>query len=214
MAPTSGGQYHWTSEFAPTKYQKWLSYASGWQSSLGWIASTSSAAFVVTTLIEAMIIIEKPDFAFLPWQYTLMMLGFLFVTIFLNTWGAKVLPGLHTFSLFVHIGGFFITFIALWVMCPRNAPKEVFLNVVNSGGWSNIGTSCLVSQVTVIYCNIGKNPCITLKPLSCRVQVLIRLSTFRKRLKTPPSSCPALCGGASWSTSSSVFLCSSQCSSA
>jgi choline transport protein len=158
MAPTSGGQYHWTSEFAPTKYQKWLSYASGWQSSLGWIASTSSAAFVVTTLIEAMIIIEKPDFAFLPWQYTLMMLGFLFVTIFLNTWGAKVLPGLHTLSLFAHIGGFFITFIALWVMCPRNAPKEVFLNVVNSGGWSSIGTSCMVSQVTVIYCNIGRYP--------------------------------------------------------
>jgi choline transport protein len=156
MAPTSGGQYHWTSEFAPPKYQKLLSYASGWQSSLGWIASTSSAAFVVTTLVEAMIIVERPEFAFLPWQYTLLMLGFLFVTIFLNTWGAKILPGLHTFSLFAHIGGFFITFIALWVMCPRNAPRDVFINVVNSGGWSNTGTSCLISQVTVIYCNIGK----------------------------------------------------------
>jgi hypothetical protein len=28
-APTSGGQYHWVSEFAPPKYQKYLSYASG-----------------------------------------------------------------------------------------------------------------------------------------------------------------------------------------
>jgi hypothetical protein len=28
-APTSGGQYHWVSEFAPPKYQKFLSYASG-----------------------------------------------------------------------------------------------------------------------------------------------------------------------------------------
>lgn len=29
MAPISGGQYHWVSEFAPPKYQKFLSYISG-----------------------------------------------------------------------------------------------------------------------------------------------------------------------------------------
>lgn len=29
MAPTSGGQYHWVSEFAPAKYQKFLSYSAG-----------------------------------------------------------------------------------------------------------------------------------------------------------------------------------------
>jgi hypothetical protein len=28
-APTSGGQYHWVSEFAPKKYQKFLSYMTG-----------------------------------------------------------------------------------------------------------------------------------------------------------------------------------------
>jgi len=30
MAPTSGGQYHWVSEFAPARYQKFLSYPIGW----------------------------------------------------------------------------------------------------------------------------------------------------------------------------------------
>jgi amino acid transporter len=29
MAPTSGGQYHWVSEFAPENYQKFFSYAAG-----------------------------------------------------------------------------------------------------------------------------------------------------------------------------------------
>lgn len=28
-APTSGGQYHWVSEFAPAKYQRFLSYFTG-----------------------------------------------------------------------------------------------------------------------------------------------------------------------------------------
>lgn len=29
MAPTSGGQYHWVSEFAPRKAQKFLSFVTG-----------------------------------------------------------------------------------------------------------------------------------------------------------------------------------------
>jgi len=36
MAPTSGGQYHWVSEFAPPRYQKPLSYLTGWMSALSW----------------------------------------------------------------------------------------------------------------------------------------------------------------------------------
>lgn len=33
-APTSGGQYHWVSEFAPPEYQKVASYAAGLFSSI------------------------------------------------------------------------------------------------------------------------------------------------------------------------------------
>lgn len=33
-APTSGGQYHWVSEFAPPEYQKVASYAAGLLSSI------------------------------------------------------------------------------------------------------------------------------------------------------------------------------------
>lgn len=29
MAPTSGGQYHWVSEFAPKQYQKFMSFIVG-----------------------------------------------------------------------------------------------------------------------------------------------------------------------------------------
>ena len=36
MAPTSGGQYHWVSEFAPKKHQKFLSYIVGKPDFLGW----------------------------------------------------------------------------------------------------------------------------------------------------------------------------------
>lgn len=157
MAPTSGGQYHWVSEFAPPEYQKVASYAAGWMSTLSWLASLASSVFVVTTLIEVLIDIRDPSFAFPNWQYTLIMLAVLIVTVILNTWGAKVLPMLETVSLFGHIGGFVITLIPLWVLAPKNSAHAVFAEVVNNGGWTNTATSCLVAQVTVLYCNLGSD---------------------------------------------------------
>lgn len=126
-------------------------------STLGWLASVASSVFVVTLQIEAMINVTQPNYAFTSWQFTLILEAFLLITIFFNTWGAKILPALETASLFGHLAGFVITIVPLWVMCPKNSSHEVFLNVVNNGGWSNTGTACLVSQVTVMYCNLGSD---------------------------------------------------------
>ncbi|KAI3604227.1 amino acid transporter [Moniliophthora roreri] len=158
IAPTSGGQYHWVSEFAPPKYQKFLSYSAGWMSTLGWLASMASGTFVCTTLIEICAEVVLPEFSFTDWQYTLIMLGFIVITIGFNTVGAKTLPGLEAMSLVGHVLGFFVVVIVCWVMCrPLNTASEVFTSFVNSGGWSNVGTACLISQVSVMYCNLGSD---------------------------------------------------------
>lgn len=55
MAPTSGGQYHWISEFSPPRFQKYLSYAAGWTSALGWLTGNASGYFILSTLVEALV---------------------------------------------------------------------------------------------------------------------------------------------------------------
>lgn len=110
----------------------------------------------MTSLIEATIDVSNEEYLFKAWQYTLIMLAFLIVTIFFNTWGAKTLPKLEILSLIGHLGGFFVVMVPLLVMALKNSAKEVFTEVVNSSGWSNTGTSCLIVQVTVMYCNLGK----------------------------------------------------------
>ena len=125
-------------------------------STLNWLAAFASSVFVSTTIIEVLIDVTNSSFTFPNWQYTLIMFAVLAVTVLLNTWGAKILPMLETVSLFGHIGGFVITLIPLWVLAPKNSAHAVFMGVVNNGGWSNTGTSCLVAQVTVLYCNLGE----------------------------------------------------------
>ena len=154
MAPTAGGQYHWVSEFAPASCQKFLSYSAGWMSTLGWFASTASSTFVCTTIIQSLVAVNDDEFAFPNWQYTLIMLAFLAVTIVFNTWGSGSLPMLEIVSLVGHLAGFFVIITPVWVMAPRNSPGEVFTSFVSTSGW-DIGTACLITQVSILYSNLG-----------------------------------------------------------
>lgn len=134
-----------------------LTQLSGWMSSLGWVASISGSVFVAAGQLQALINVTDAEYVFTNWQYTLIMLAVLVVTIGLNTWGAKTLPMQQTIALFAHLGGFIVTLIPIWVLCPKNSADAVFTEVVNNAGWSNTGTACLVSQVAIIFCNFGSD---------------------------------------------------------
>ncbi|KAK5115488.1 hypothetical protein LTR62_001147 [Meristemomyces frigidus] len=178
MAPTSGGQYRgsslfmdesneqsiqlistyldWVSEFAPPQYQRVLSYASGWMSTLGWLASVASSVYVCGTQIQAMVNVLQPNVVMESWKITLIMFAIIAITIVFNTYGASILPTLEIASLIGHIAGFVFVLIALLVMCPKNSAYDVFVHFEQNGGWSP-GPAYLVSQVTIIYCNLGSD---------------------------------------------------------
>jgi len=150
-------EYHWVSEFAPPKYQRVLSYASGWLSSLGWLASVASSVFVLGVEVEAIIEVVLPNYSFANWQLSLIMIAFLLVTIVFNTYGARILPSLEIASLVGHSLGFFVVMIPLVVLCPKNSAYDVFVNFQDNSGYNNIGIAYLTSQITVIYCNLGSD---------------------------------------------------------
>lgn len=155
MAPTSGGQYHWISEFAPPGYQKYFSYAAGWTSALGWLTGNASGYFILSNLVEALVQIYHPDWSFTNWQATLVMMFFLFTAVYLNTYGARLIPMIESISLFLHIAGWIVTIVPLWVLAPKNSASDVFGPVINGGGWSNTGTSFMVGSITVLFCTLG-----------------------------------------------------------
>lgn len=125
-------------------------------STLGWIASVAGSVFVLTTQIETMVAITRSEYVMENWQYVLVMIAIVGITIVFNTWCADLLPAVETVSLVGHIIGFFVVLIPLWVLCPRNSPSEAFTSFTWSGGWSP-GPAYLVSQVTVMYCNLGSD---------------------------------------------------------
>ncbi|KAI7350339.1 hypothetical protein KC336_g22593, partial [Hortaea werneckii] len=62
MAPTSGGQYHWVSEFAPKSQQHFLSFLVGWLAALGWQALIATTAYAASVLILALPALYHPTY--------------------------------------------------------------------------------------------------------------------------------------------------------
>jgi choline transport protein len=161
MAPTAGGQYHWVSEFSPPSLQKPLSFFVGWMSTLSWQAGTASGPFLVGTLIQSSAIVMYPDYAPTNWQGTLMVIAVTILVWGLNVWGTKSMPMFQNVMLLIHVFGFLTIIIVFWVLSPRASAEVTFTQFSNGGGWSSIGLTLMVGQLSAIYACICTYPLIT-----------------------------------------------------
>lgn len=144
-APTVGGQYHWVSEFAPRKHQRFLSYLMGWLCVLGWQVSCASAAYTTATQLQGLIVLNCPDtYVSEYWHGTLMTIAFAAFSVVFNTLFARKLPLLEGIVLVIHICAFIAFIVTLWVLAPIGDAKAVFTEFNDGGGWGDLGVSTLV----------------------------------------------------------------------
>ncbi|KAA6414477.1 MAG: amino acid transporter [Lasallia pustulata] len=155
MAPTSGGQYHWVSEFAPKSCQKFLSYVTGWICVLGWQTGITSVAFLAGTQIQGLLVLNDPSYVFKQWHGTLLVIAISVIAIIFNTVLVKQLPMVEGTILMLHIFGFLAILIPLWVLAPRNSAKDVFTVFSDGGNWGSMGLSTLIGVLSPALAFIG-----------------------------------------------------------
>ena len=156
MAPTSGGQYHWVSEFAPRSAQKFLSFVTGWLCVLGWQVNIASGGYIIATIVTGLAALLNPEgYAYEPYHGTLIIIAVNVTAIVFNTFFARKLPLIEGLILVIHVFGFFAILIPLWVFSPRTPVATVFTDFENNGGWSSIGLACLVGMTGPVYALIG-----------------------------------------------------------
>ncbi|GAB7356488.1 hypothetical protein MBLNU459_g7247t2 [Dothideomycetes sp. NU459] len=143
MAPTAGGQYHWVSEFAPPKYQKFLSYIVGWMCVLGWQTG--------------LIAINIDGYSLPGWHATLLTIAIVLFSIFFNTVLIRKLPLLEAYMLVIFFFSFFTIIIVLWVMGERGNAKEIFTTFSDNAGWGNVGLSTLVGILAPFATLLGSD---------------------------------------------------------
>lgn len=68
-----------------------------------------------------------------------------------NVWGAKAVPQTQNVLLVVHVIAFVVIMVILWVKSPHVSAEVVFTRFTNEGGWSSMGVSLMIGQITAIY---------------------------------------------------------------
>ncbi|KAK3679543.1 hypothetical protein LTR78_001104 [Recurvomyces mirabilis] len=152
IAPTAGGQYHWTSEFAPPSIQRFSSYVSGWLSSLAWLVGVASAMFIAGNLIPTLISMGNPNFVPHPWHGYLFVVAICLFCFLVNGFLAKHIPLLEGFVLCFTIMAFVSIVIVYLVLSPKLSGSEVFQTFTPQSELGSVGTLELVSaQVLIFY---------------------------------------------------------------
>ncbi|KAF2642471.1 amino acid transporter [Massarina eburnea CBS 473.64] len=154
MAPTAGSMHTWVSQHGPERHQKVLSYLCGWISCLGSIAKVSSSALVLSNLVQAMIDALRIDFEVKSWQSTLLALAFLLLSSLVNNWGSRLLHHLQVIAFGLHFTMLIILAMSVGFFASERESSDVLRNPISYNGW-NIGVACLISQVSIVYCNLG-----------------------------------------------------------
>lgn len=171
MAPTAGAQYHCkslqhhiqvtvsmtelscagVSELAPEKYQKFLSYTTGWLSTMSYQAGNASGFFLAGTIIQSLAMVNYPDrYTASNWQSTMCVLAVVVVSGIFNIFFSKFFPILNNISMVLHLSGFVAVVVVLWVLAPHPPAREVLLEFSNMGGWPTMGLSLMVGQISAI----------------------------------------------------------------
>ncbi|KAK7948538.1 amino acid transporter [Apiospora aurea] len=170
IAPTSGGQYHWVSEFAPQRYQKLLSYMVGWFSGLGWQTALFVTSYTAAQQFEALIALNVPSYQIQGWHGTLLSIAITVFAIVFNTALARQLPLFEVLVGALDVLGFVAFLAVLWSMAPGAADGEVeearydddrrkkaWTGFQDNTGWGSVGLATLVGILGPSVTLIGAN---------------------------------------------------------
>jgi len=125
---------------------KFLSWLTGWLSTLGWQAAASTGTYFGGTIIQSLLILNNPDYEPQRWQATLILFAVLLLTLFVNTVLVKYLPGLAGVVLVLQVIGFFAVLIPVVHMAPISDNRFVWVDFTNLLGYRSSGLSWLIGQ--------------------------------------------------------------------
>jgi amino acid transporter len=125
---------------------------SGWLTVFAWIATTASTPAFLSNIVTGLVIFNFPDYVPERWHGTLIMWGFVVVTVVFNLWFRKLINPLELFGGICHVLCFIVTLISLAVLARRSSADFVFNNLTHEApGWTNPAAAFSIGLLTVTF---------------------------------------------------------------
>ncbi|KAH6876170.1 hypothetical protein BKA58DRAFT_467850 [Alternaria rosae] len=137
IVPAADGQIQFASEPAPNFYQKFISYIVGWHYVLGWQTGTASMAYLASSQVEGLMVLNHTSHQPEPWHNTVSIVGIVFIATFFNILLAHRLPWIECFVFVVLCLCGFLAFIVTMAICGHGKfsdPKDVFFGFQDNSG--------------------------------------------------------------------------------
>ncbi|GAB7356825.1 hypothetical protein MBLNU459_g7703t2 [Dothideomycetes sp. NU459] len=137
--------------FAPASCQRFLSFFTGWMSVLSWQAGTASSPLLIAGMIQSLVSVNNENYDYTDPKTTAIGVPITFFVLFLNVYCARYMPLMQNLMLILYIVGFVVILITMLVLSPRIGFGAIFTEFENTGGWSSMGLSMMVGQITPIF---------------------------------------------------------------
>ncbi|GAM82818.1 hypothetical protein ANO11243_008040 [Dothideomycetidae sp. 11243] len=157
ITPSSGAQYHWTSEYAPHRCHKFLSFTVGWLATLGWMAAMILVCYVCGQQVQSLIFLYHPTYIPAEWQSSMLTVGFAILAVAVNILLVRKLPLIEGAVFALYIAGFLFVLVVLWVMGERRTAAAVFTDFENDNGWPTMVLACLVNISSPVITLVGSD---------------------------------------------------------
>ena len=122
---------------------------------ISWQAALASSAFLGGTMIQGLLVLNYDGYKFERWHGTLLFYAIISLSLFINTYLARLLPKIEAMVLIIHIVGFICILVPLIYLAPHDSAKYVFTTFNNGGGWRTEGLSFFVGLPTTMFAFIG-----------------------------------------------------------
>ena len=120
-------------------------------------AGNASGLYLCAILIQSLIGIKDTSYGFAAWQGWLLVIAVTGICVGFNIWGEPILPHLENAFMPVYVAAFIATIAVMWALCPHVDAHTALMEVTNEGGWSSIGLSLMVGQISAIFALGGES---------------------------------------------------------
>lgn len=111
----------------------------GWFAVIGWQSGMATVSYSVAQQLQGLMVLNMPDYTIKGWHSTLFVIAIAAFSIFWNTILFRTLPRFEIVGITLHVCGFIVFVVVLWVMAPKTDPHTVFTEFQDNGGWGNQG---------------------------------------------------------------------------
>ncbi|KAE8140473.1 amino acid transporter [Aspergillus pseudotamarii] len=112
-------------EMSSMKYQRFLSYASGWLSALAWQSAVAFNSYLTGTMIQGVIFLNRETYAPARWQGTLIVSAASIGMSLFNIFAAKHLPLAEGIFVTFHFFAFAPIIVTLLVLAPKAKAQDI-----------------------------------------------------------------------------------------